>query len=70
MTNSIKDFAGYIVYSPSLEICGINGKVVERTVRKAFPNDDESALYIVKVKGVRAHCQLYEEEMYDPTKKG
>ena len=70
MTNSIKDFAGYIVYSPSLEICGINGKVVERTVRKAFPNDDESALYIVKVKGVRSHCQLYEDEMYDPTKKG
>lgn len=70
MTNSIKDFAGYIVYSPSLEICGINGKVVERTVRKAFPNDDESALYIVKVKGVRSHCQLYEDEMYDPVKKG
>lgn len=68
MTNSIKDFAGYIVYSPSLEICGINGKVVERTVRKAFPNDDESALYIVKVKGVRSHCQLYEDEMYSPSK--
>lgn len=70
MTDSIKDFAGYTIYSQSLQYTGLNGKVVERTVRKAFPNDDESALYIVKVKGVRSHCQLYEDEMYDHAKKG
>ena len=70
MNSVVKDFAGYIIYSPSLESTGLNGKVVERTVRKAFPNDDESALYISKVKGVRSHCQLYEDEMYNPAKKG
>lgn len=70
MTGSTKDFAGYIVYSPSLEVCGINGKVVEKTIRKAFPEDNDSALYIVKIKGVRSHYQLYEDEMYNPAKKG
>lgn len=70
MADSTKDFAGYIVYSPSLEVCGINGKVVEKTIRKAFPEDNDSALYIVKIKGVRSHYQLYEDEMYNPVKKG
>jgi len=37
---------------------------VEKTVKKAFPDDDESTLYVVKVKGVRAYQQLYENEMY------
>lgn len=68
MNSVVKDFAGYTIYSPSLESTGLNGKVVERTVRKAFPNDDESSLYIVKVKGVRSHCQLYEDEMYSSSK--
>lgn len=63
---TIKDFAGYRVFSMSSCCSDINGKIVERTIRKAFPNDDESTLYIVKLKGVRAHQQLYEDEMYKP----
>ena len=59
----IKDFAGYIVYSAASCCRSINGKVVERTIRKAFPNDDESTLYVVKVKGVRSYQQLYADEM-------
>lgn len=59
----IKDFSGYTVASGSACCKNFNNKVVERTVRKAFPNDRTSTLYIVKVKGVRAHLALYEDEM-------
>lgn len=59
----IKDFSGYVVTSGSACCKNFNNKVVERTVRKAFPNDITSTLYIVKVKGVRAHLALYEDEM-------
>ena len=60
----IKDFAGYRVFSTSSCCRNINGKIVERTIRKALPNDNESTLYVVKLKGVRAYQQLYENEMY------
>ena len=63
MTNSIKDFSGYVVVSGSACCTNFNNKVVERTVRKAFPNDHTSTLYIVKVRGVRGHLVLYEDEM-------
>ena len=53
---------------------GINGKNTglldpnvykeSEFVKKAF-TDDESTLYIVKVKGVKAYQQLYEDEMYE-----
>lgn len=56
-----KDFTGYTVYSVSFPY--LNGKVVERTIRKAFPDDNDSTLYVVKVKGVRAYQELYEDEM-------
>jgi len=59
----MKDFAGCCVHSQSSCCKDLNGKVVERTIRKAFPNDDESTLYIVKIKGVKAYQQLYEDEM-------
>lgn len=62
--SNIKDFTGYHVWSSSSCCQSLNGKIVERTVRKAFPDDDESTLYIVKVKGVKAYQQLYENEMY------
>ena len=62
--NSIKDFTGYRVWSSSSCCQRLNGKIVEKTVRKAFPDDDESTLYIVKVKGVKSYQQLYENEMY------
>lgn len=39
------------------------GLEIERVVRKAFPNDDESTLWIVKCKGKRNHYQIYENEM-------
>ncbi len=58
-----KDFTGYVIYSASSCCQSINGKVIERTVRKAFPEDCESTLYIVKVKGVRSYQQLYEDEL-------
>lgn len=60
----MKDFAGYYIYSLSHCCSGINGKVVEKTIRKAFPYDNESTLYVVKVRGVRTYQQLYEDEMY------
>jgi hypothetical protein len=59
----LKDFTGYRVCSNSICCISINGKIVDKTVRKAFPNDDESTLYIVKLKGVRSYYQLYEDEM-------
>ena len=59
----LKDFSGYIVKSEQLGD-DINGKVVERTIRKAFPYDEDSTLWIVKVKGIRFHLELYEDEMY------
>lgn len=59
----IKDFSGYIVASGSACCAPHNNKVVERTIRKAFPTDQTSTLYIVKVKGVRDHMALYEDEM-------
>lgn len=58
---SIKDFSGCTIYS---SVCPeYNNKTVERTVRKAFPKDNDSTLYIVKVKGVRGYLALYEDEM-------
>lgn len=59
----IKDFAGYRVFSTSSCCSSLNGKLIEKTVRKAFLNDAESTLYIVKIKGVRGYQQLYEDEM-------
>ena len=59
----IKDFTGYTIYSAASCCQSFNGKAVERTIRKAFPNDNESTLYIVKVKGVIGYLQLYEDEM-------
>ncbi len=63
MINPIKDFSGYVVASGSACCKNFNNLVVERTIRKAFPNDRTSTLYIVKVKGVRAYLALYEDEM-------
>ena len=42
----IKDFTGCAVYSASSCCQQLNGKTVERTIRKAFPDDIESTLYI------------------------
>ena len=58
-----KDFTGYCIYSRSSCCRHLNGKIVAKTVKKAFPADDESSLYIVKVKGIRAYQALYEDEM-------
>lgn len=62
-TIHVKDFSGYRVVSGASCCQKYNNKVVERTVKKAFPNDRTSTLYIVKVKGVRDHLALYEDEM-------
>ena len=58
---SIKDFSGCTIFSSACT--EYNNKVIKRTVRKAFPNDSDSTLYIVKVKGVRGYLALYEDEM-------
>ena len=60
----MKDFTGYHVYSSSSCCSHLNGKTIEKTIRKAIPDDDESTLYVVKVNGVKAYQQLYEDEMY------
>ena len=59
----MKDFTGYRVFSTSSCCSRLNGKLIEKTIRKAFAKDHESTLYIVKVKGVRGYQQLYENEM-------
>lgn len=59
----LKDFTGCIVYSSATCCQSLNGKIVEKTIRKAFPDNKESTLYIVKVKGIRSYQQLYEDEM-------
>ena len=59
----IKDFTGYRVFSASSCCSRLNGKLVDKTIRKAFPNDAESTLYVVKIKGIRGYQQLYEDEM-------
>jgi hypothetical protein len=59
----VKDFSGYVICSGSLCCQKYFDKVVERTIKKAFPKDDTSTLYIVKVKGVREYLALYEDEM-------
>lgn len=63
LVEMLKDFSGYIVASGSACCQNFNNMVVERTIRKAFPTDCTSTLYIVKVKGVRDHLALYEDEM-------
>jgi hypothetical protein len=63
MTDAVKDFSGYVVASGSACCASYNNKVIERTIKKAFPKDHCSTLYIVKVKGVRDHLALYENEM-------
>lgn len=60
----MRDFSGYVIWSASSCCSSLNGKCVTKTIRKAFPLDDESTLYVVKVKGVRAYQQLYEDEMF------
>lgn len=60
---TVKDFSGYVIASRSDCCQQYNNKVIERTIKKAFPDDDSSTLYIVKVKGVRDHLALYEDEM-------
>ena len=59
----LKDFTGWVVYSSATCCRDINNKIVEKTIRKAFPDDNDSTLYIVKLKGVRNYKQLYEDEM-------
>ena len=61
--DNVKDFAGYVVYSTSANVQPYNNKRVVKTIKKAFPMDDESTLYIVKVSGVRHKLALYEDEM-------
>lgn len=63
-TKEVKDFSNYKVFSTSSVCKSMNGKIVERTIKKAFPNDEGSTLYIVKLRGVRSYQQLYEDEMY------
>jgi len=60
-----KDFVGYKIFSTSSSVEPYNGKIIERTIEKCFPNDNDSTLYVVKVKGVRHKLQLYEDEMYE-----
>lgn len=63
-TSKTKDFSGYRVFSTSSCCEKYNGRIVERTIKKAFSNDDSSTLYVVKLKGVKNHIELYENEMY------
>lgn len=64
---SVKDFAGYVIYSGDKTCEKLNGKTVEKTIKKVFPQDIGSTLYLVKVTGVQGYQQLYENEMYAPS---
>lgn len=63
MDNEIKDFKGYKISSTSSCVMPHNGKIIEKTIRKAFPTDSNSTLYIVQVEGIKTHFELYEDEM-------
>ena len=58
-----KDFTGYKVFSTDSGMESYNGRIVERTIRKAM-EDRDSTLYVVKLKGIRGYMDLYENEMY------
>ena len=60
----MKDFSGYMIFSASPVMQSYNGKMVVKTIRKAIPDDDNSTLWIVKVKGVKGYLGVYEDEMY------
>ena len=59
----MKNFTGCRVFSPSSCCQTLNGRIIEKTIKKAFPDDNESTLYIVKIKGTKGYQQLYEDEM-------
>ena len=59
----MKDFSGYTIWSGSSVMTKYNGKKVVKTIRKALP-DDDSTLWIVKVRGVKGYLGVYEDEMY------
>ena len=59
----VKDFTGYIVVTDSPCCQSYTNKVVEKTIKKAFPDDNSSTLYVVKLKGARDYIALYEDEM-------
>lgn len=61
----MKDFTGRVVFSNAICCRFLNGRKIIKTIRKAFPEDKESTLYVVKVEGIRAYQQLYEDEMYE-----
>lgn len=63
MGDTVKDFSGYMIYSGSLTCKNFNGKIVEKTIRKAFPYDPDSTLWIVKLVGSKMHMAFYEDEM-------
>lgn len=60
----MKDFSGYTIFSASPVMQRYNGKMVVKTIRKAIKDDDDSTLWIVKVKGVKGYLEVYEDEMY------
>lgn len=66
MINPTKDFSGYVVASGSACCQLYNNKVVEKTIKKAFPDDPESTLWIVKLVGSKMHMAFYEDEMVAP----
>jgi hypothetical protein len=62
--SKMKDFSGYTIFSASPVMQNYNGKMVVKTIRKAIKDDDDSTLWIVKVKGVKGYLEVYEDEMY------
>lgn len=67
MSPDIKDFSGYMTVCPYPLY---NLKMVERTVRKAEPDDPSSTLWVLKLKGVHEYVCLYESELVSPTARG
>jgi hypothetical protein len=63
MINSVKDFSGCMISSSSSTCQAFNGKTVEKTIKKAFPSDPESTLWIAKLIGSKMHMAFYEDEM-------
>lgn len=56
----LKDFSGCLVCCGSKHL---DGKIVERTIRKSIPDDPDSTLWTVKIKGVKGYQCLFEDEM-------
>lgn len=58
----MENMIGKMIFSISFPY--LNGKIIESVYEKAFPDDPNSTLWIVKLQDKRGKYEIYENEMY------